>query len=133
MVKIGQLLILPPVTLSTDEVLELAIETCRFNRAKVLYKVAKKEINVPSLALDIATMRRRTSLRCPTLFVLTSDRRMKSFCWPWYLSTVVILCGLPISGLFAQLEYKIELENGNLVIKDEACSLIRFALSLLRN
>jgi len=27
--------------------------------------------------------------RCPTARVLTRDSKMKSFCWPWYLSTVV--------------------------------------------
>ena len=43
----------------------------------------------PRRALLIATTSRLTSLTCPTARVRTSDSSTYSFCWPWYLSTVV--------------------------------------------
>ena len=49
----------------------------------------------PSRARDMATINRRTSRMWPTVLVLTRERRMKSFCWPWKRSTVVTFAGRP--------------------------------------
>ena len=43
-------------------------------------KERKKIQTNPYFARDIATTKRRTSLRCPTALVLTKERRIKSFC-----------------------------------------------------
>ena len=55
----------------------------------------------PSRARERATMRRRTSLKCPTVFVRTRESRTISFCWPWNRSTVVTLAGIPKMGVHA--------------------------------
>ena len=67
----------------------------------------------PSRARDMATIKRRTSRMWPTVLVLTRERRMKSFCWPWKRSTVVTFAGRPKLWIILRL-YKMSMSYQSL-------------------